>query len=101
MHVYSQFIPTIERVNLDLQDPYIKIWNKDILRSAGKIIRLIYDEMINVKLENYNRILALYSFQSTVPNTEISLLKFLLFYIHISSNFSKVLYYLDMHRTRT
>jgi hypothetical protein len=76
MHVYSQLIPTIERVNLDLQTPYITNWNTEILTSVGKVTRLIYDQMMNDSLENYDVILASYGFQPTVPKAEIGLFNF-------------------------
>ncbi len=71
--MYSQLIPTIERVNLDLQDPYIATWNKEILASIGKITRLIYDRLILDKSQNFDSILPIYSFHTTYPNEEIGL----------------------------
>lgn len=70
MHIFSHLIPTIERENIDLQDPYISIWNEQLLRSMGSIIRLIYDQTI-VHAVNNNTILSLYSFQNSSPNTDI------------------------------
>jgi len=73
IHIHSQFIPTIERENLDFQNPYIKQWNKEILKSIGKIIRLIYDQIILDQSQDYNSILAIYSFLPTIPNLNIGL----------------------------
>lgn len=81
MHVFSHLIPTIERENLDLQDPYISIWNEELLASIGKITRFIYDQaivhVVNNKsdgsIEHFNTILATYAFQTSVPNTDIGL----------------------------
>ncbi|CAF1577380.1 unnamed protein product, partial [Adineta steineri] len=75
MHIYSHLIPTIERENLDLQDPYISIWNEQLLKSIGNIIRFIYDQTITNIVNNHsqylNTILSFYSFQTTVPNKAI------------------------------
>ncbi len=74
-HVYSQFIPTVERENLDFQNPYIERWNKEILKSIGKLTRSIYDHKILDQLQDYNSILAIYSFLPTTPNVDIGLLE--------------------------
>ena len=79
MHIFSHLIPTIERENIDLQDPYISIWNEQLLRSMGSIIRLIYDQTIVHVVNNnsshhpqyFNAILSLYAFQTSSPNTDI------------------------------
>ncbi|CAF4013844.1 unnamed protein product [Rotaria sordida] len=76
MHVSSHLITTLERENLDLQDPYIKKWNKELLTSIGQIARCIYDQIIihssnNIARERYNAVMAPYSFQTSVPNKEI------------------------------
>ncbi len=76
IHVHSPFIPTVERENLDFQDPYAKQWNEEIIQSIGKISRLIYDQIILDKSQDYNSVLAIYSFLSTAPNKDIGLLKF-------------------------
>lgn len=70
MHVYSHLIPTIERENLDLQDPYIAKWNRELLLSVGQIARFVYDQMINED-KQFRSTLASYSFQPSVPNNEI------------------------------
>ncbi|CAF5163268.1 unnamed protein product, partial [Rotaria sp. Silwood1] len=80
MHLFTLFIPTIERENIDLQDPYISIWNEQLLISIGKIIRFIYDQTIldienNIQQEinqQLNLILASYAFQTSAPNKDIS-----------------------------
>ncbi|CAF4020170.1 unnamed protein product [Rotaria sordida] len=76
MHVSSHLITTLERENLDLQDPYIEKWNKELLTSIGQIARCIYDQIIihssnNIARERYNAVMAPYSFQTSVPNKEI------------------------------
>lgn len=81
MHIFSHLIPTIERENIDLQDPYISIWNEQLLRSMGSIIRLLYDQTIVHVVNNnsihhpqyLNAILSLYAFQISSPNTDIGL----------------------------
>jgi hypothetical protein len=81
MHVFSHLIPTIERENIDLQDPYIAIWNEELLVSIGIVTRFIYDQTIldgfNNCLEEtsqrYDAILAPYAFQPSVPTKEIGL----------------------------
>ena len=42
-HVHAQFIPTIERENIDFQDPTIGAWNRELLDIVGQISRLAYD----------------------------------------------------------
>ncbi|CAF1439050.1 unnamed protein product [Adineta steineri] len=80
MHIYSHLIPTIERENIDLQDPYISIWNEQLLKSIGYIIRLIYDQTILDAVNNHsqhlNTILSFFAFQTSIPNKAIG--KFLL-----------------------
>ncbi|CAF1578903.1 unnamed protein product, partial [Adineta ricciae] len=78
MHIYSHLIPTIERENIDLQNIYIAKWNKEILVSAGQIVRYIYDQdmLINSKgtqgkVYEYSIVMAPYSFQPSVPNNVI------------------------------
>ncbi|UJR22115.1 hypothetical protein I4U23_025179 [Adineta vaga] len=70
MHIYSHLIPTIERENLDLQDPYISKWNRELLLSVGQIARFVYDQLIHENKQFYST-LASYSFQPSVPNNEI------------------------------
>ncbi|CAF3997273.1 unnamed protein product [Rotaria sp. Silwood2] len=70
MHVYSHLIPTIERENLDLQDPYISKWNRELLLSVGQIARFVFDQLM-VTNKQFDPILASYSFQPSVPNNEI------------------------------
>ncbi|CAF1016651.1 unnamed protein product [Adineta steineri] len=52
MHVYSHFIPTVERQELNLQDPYIAKWNKELLSTVGQIARCFYDQTINHSSHN-------------------------------------------------
>jgi len=70
MHVYSHLIPTIERENLDLQDPYISKWNRELLLSVGQIARFVYDQLM-IENKQFDSTLASYSFQTSVPNNEI------------------------------
>ena len=82
MHVYSHLIPTIERENLDLQDPYISKWNQEILLAAGQISRFAYDQAIAAAVKNLKdtstnadalfTIIAPYAFQPSIPNPQIS-----------------------------
>lgn len=77
MHISSHFIPTIERENLDLHDPYLSKWNKELLASAGQIVRFVYDQNIRDSIDNIDSIstfLKAYSFQPSVPNNEIGIL---------------------------
>ncbi|CAF4300671.1 unnamed protein product [Rotaria sp. Silwood2] len=79
MHVFSHLMPTIERENVDLQDPYISIWNEQLLTSIGKIIRFIYDQTVvdlinntsQISNQQLNAILSLYAFQPSAPNKDI------------------------------
>ena len=82
MHVYSHLIPTIERENLDLQDPYISKWNQEILLAVGQISRFIYDQAMAAAVKNLKddsidldalfTTIASYSFQPSIPNSQIS-----------------------------
>jgi hypothetical protein len=73
MHVHSQLIPTIPRENIDLQNPYIKIWNEEILISIGKIARIMYDQTILDTTQDYNSTFTSYSFEPTEPEKDIGL----------------------------
>lgn len=75
MHVYSHLIPTIERENLDLQDPYISKWNRELLLSVGQIARFLYDQLV-MNNKQFESIFASYSFQTSVPNNDIGKMKF-------------------------
>ncbi|CAF0772896.1 unnamed protein product [Adineta steineri] len=77
MHVFSHLIPTVERENLDMQDPHIAAWNKEILSAMGQVVRFVYDQMIlsNVRLDQtLPSTFATFSFQSSVPNNKIGML---------------------------
>ena len=71
MHVYSHLIPTIERENIDLQDPYISKWNRELLLSVGEIARFLFDYLIIDHKQVDQSIFASYSFQPSTPNPEI------------------------------
>ena len=79
MHIFSHLIPTIERENVDLQDPYISIWNEELLFSIGKLIRCVYDQSIlrgvnthhDQSTEKLNRLFVPFAFQTSSPNKEI------------------------------
>ena len=70
MHVYSHLIPTIERENLDLQDPYISKWNTELLLAIGQIARFAYEQLLTDNKPSPST-LASFSFQPSVPNAEI------------------------------
>ncbi|CAF1416514.1 unnamed protein product, partial [Didymodactylos carnosus] len=79
MHICSRLIPTVERENIDSQDPYIAQWNKELLTSIGQIARLIYDQTISMNFDKTKKItddyeiaLSSYSFQPSVPNNKIA-----------------------------
>ncbi|CAF1131373.1 unnamed protein product [Adineta steineri] len=79
MHVYSHFIPTVERQELNLQDPYIAKWNKELLATVGQIARCFYDQTINHSSHNrsdvyYNALIKSYSFQPTTPNEKVGII---------------------------
>lgn len=78
MHLFTHLIPTIERENIDLQDPYIAIWNEQILTSIGIIVRFIYDQTILFLINNtqqsnqlINTLLSPFSFTPSTPNPNI------------------------------
>ncbi|PRP77691.1 hypothetical protein PROFUN_00552 [Planoprotostelium fungivorum] len=45
-HLAAQFIPTVERENVDFNDFYFKRWNSDVITMAGQIARIHYDEVM-------------------------------------------------------
>lgn len=112
MHVFSHLIPTIERENIDLQDPYISIWNEQLLLSIGKIIRIIYDQNIVNAFKNIsqqqltkqqlNTIFSIFAFQPSAPNKEIGRSFFFYIFIFTWYFFFKVVFYLmaSSHRIR-
>ena len=76
MHVFSHFIPTVEREQLDMQDAYLKKWNEEILTVAGQIIRFRYDHLVLDINSMYGSAFAQYatfSFQPSVPNEKIGM----------------------------
>ncbi|CAF0734789.1 unnamed protein product [Didymodactylos carnosus] len=79
-HIFTHLIPTIERENLDLQDPFISRWNKELLTTVGQIARFIYDQSMlkqqpkmttNDSGNTISSIVLSTSFQQSVPNHEI------------------------------
>lgn len=45
-HVAAQFLPTVERENIDFSDYYFKKWNGDLVFMGGSITRLYYNHII-------------------------------------------------------
>lgn len=43
VHVAAPFIPTVERESLDFVDKTLALWNEELLRISGKIVRLVYE----------------------------------------------------------
>jgi hypothetical protein len=68
MHVFSHLIPTVERENLDMQDPYIEKWNKEILAATGQVLRFVYDQSTCD-----SDTVATFSFQTSSPNNKIGM----------------------------
>ncbi|CAF1418983.1 unnamed protein product, partial [Adineta ricciae] len=50
--------------------PYISKWNRELLLSVGQIARFVYDQSVNENKQFYST-LSSFSFQPSVPNTEI------------------------------
>ena len=79
MHMHTHLIPTIERENLDLQDPYLASWNKELLSAAGQIIRFIYDQTIHDTIKTMDNsscidsLFASYAFHTTYPHQQIGI----------------------------
>lgn len=42
-HVAAPFIPTVERESLDFVDRNLALWNEELLRVSGKMVRLVYE----------------------------------------------------------
>ncbi|CAF1223483.1 unnamed protein product [Rotaria sp. Silwood1] len=76
MHVFSHLVPTVERENLDMQDPHLEKWNKELLSAMGQVVRFIYNQSIfdNDQLNHsLSAQFATFSFQTSVPNNKIGL----------------------------
>lgn len=93
MHVYSHLIPTIERENIDFQDPYIGKWNQEVIHAVGMVARFLYDHTMYIdKKKKYWSMgdsqiaLSPYSFQTTTPNKKIG--KTIVFRIHLNNRIS-------------
>lgn len=43
-HVHGNFIPTVEREQVDFQDPYLGHWNSELASLAGGVSRAVYDK---------------------------------------------------------
>ena len=77
MHIHSHLIPTIERESLDLQDPHIAVWNKELLSMIGQITRMIYNRTLSENIHFITgsaastALLAPFSFQTTSPDSQI------------------------------
>lgn len=78
-HIQSHLIPTIERESLDMQDPYIAAWNRELLTFSGQIVRSIYDRIMlkNLSMVSDSRtaidLLAPFAFQCTTPDQQIGM----------------------------
>ncbi|CAF1395759.1 unnamed protein product [Rotaria sp. Silwood1] len=76
MHLCSHLIPTMERENLDMQDPHLEKWNKEILAATGQVVRFIYDQLIfdsDQLKHSLSAQFSTFSFQTSVPNDKIGL----------------------------
>ena len=75
LHIHSHLIPTIERESLDLQDPHIAAWNRELLAVTGQLARFIYDQTLSENIQLISgssaAIFAPFSFQSTSPDSQI------------------------------
>ncbi|CAF2928774.1 unnamed protein product [Rotaria sp. Silwood2] len=47
MHIFNHLVPTVERENLDMQDPHLEKWNKEVLAAMGQVVRFIYDQLMS------------------------------------------------------
>ncbi|CAF4610275.1 unnamed protein product, partial [Rotaria sp. Silwood2] len=68
MHIFNHLVPTVERENLDMQDPHLEKWNKEVLAAMGQVVRFIYDQLMfdNDQLnQNLSAQFATFSFQTS------------------------------------
>ncbi|TFK17229.1 hypothetical protein FA15DRAFT_711025 [Coprinopsis marcescibilis] len=42
-HMSARFIPTVEREAIDLMDPNVSVWNKELLAVGGVLSRVVYE----------------------------------------------------------
>ena len=73
--IEGQFVPTVERENMDLNDPIISVWNYGLLEIAGFVIRNFYDQYIIFYKDNPNElanIMNRFSFQKSTPDNRVS-----------------------------
>ena len=52
-HVYSQFIPTVEREQLDFVDSHLRDWNLELLNTSGQLLRCCYEIELKSLCESY------------------------------------------------
>ncbi|TFK17002.1 hypothetical protein FA15DRAFT_761246 [Coprinopsis marcescibilis] len=45
-HMSARFIPTVERELIDLTDPNVSVWNKELLAIGGVLSRVVYESEI-------------------------------------------------------
>ena len=72
MHLHSQLIPTIERENIDFQDPQLRRWNMGLLSIAGVAARAMYDFTMAASRAETVASLAAHSFTTSHPSAHVS-----------------------------
>ena len=56
--INAQFIPTVERENIDFNEHTIRSWNQFLLANVGRLLRFYYDQMLPENPELISNLLA-------------------------------------------
>ncbi|TDL20724.1 hypothetical protein BD410DRAFT_841150 [Rickenella mellea] len=84
-HISARFIPTVERESIDLVDPNVTVWNKELLFVGGFLARVVYDLELDAvrglwQSESMSRSLADQQMQAELRDRAIHALRFFTFY---------------------
>eukprot|EP00834_Sanchytrium_tribonematis_P003847 NODE_165_length_14629_cov_0.605231.p1 type:complete len:1485 gc:universal NODE_165_length_14629_cov_0.605231:5671-1217(-) len=85
VHLYSQFIPTVEREQIDFVDSHLRMWNLELLSIAGKIFRCAYEsELQKLSLLYSNSVL---QFPTAAQSNSEKYLEFVNQFTHLLDQF--------------
>ncbi|KAG8950382.1 hypothetical protein FRC03_012900, partial [Tulasnella sp. 419] len=54
-HVSARFIPTVDRESIDFMDPYVSLWNKELLYVGGFLARMVYERHVASIQESWDQ----------------------------------------------
>eukprot|EP00835_Amoeboradix_gromovi_P005199 NODE_467_length_8122_cov_0.425776.p1 type:complete len:1491 gc:universal NODE_467_length_8122_cov_0.425776:7628-3156(-) len=69
-HIYSQFIPTVEREQIDLVDSHLRTWNLELLNMSGQLLRICYESELKLICDSYSANINEYPSANSSKNIE-------------------------------